>query len=67
MQPNLNIDLSKIPNIKCECGCEYWEEKKMVKFISKIISPNGQEGLVNIPVLVCSNCRLPITSVVENN
>lgn len=53
----LNIDLSSAEDVKCEnCGNYTFEEVVLIKRISPLISPTGQEALVPIPTFACNAC-----------
>jgi len=54
---NMNINPNTLPDIICStCGSKYWEQCFVLKKVSALVSPNGQEGAINIPVLVCRSC-----------
>ncbi|CAB4175630.1 hypothetical protein UFOVP1247_252 [uncultured Caudovirales phage] len=56
-QPKLNINLADAPYIKCEaCSKEVFEEKMMIKKVSKFLSGSDQDSIVPVPVLACSSC-----------
>ena len=51
------VDLSKADTIKCEdCGNYLFITSNVIKRISAIMSPSGQEALVPIQVYSCVNC-----------
>ena len=57
MNQNINIDLRNIDNIKCdECENETFETVYIIKHISALMSPNGQETLAPVQVFKCSKC-----------
>ena len=50
------VDLSKADTIKCEdCGNYLFITSNVIKRISAIMSPSGQEALVPIQVYSCGN------------
>tara|TARA_Y100001963_G_C6593556_1_gene359117 strand:- start:324 stop:578 length:255 start_codon:yes stop_codon:yes gene_type:complete len=56
-KPQQKIDLSKAGTLSCEaCGNYLFITSTIIKKISAIMSPNGQEGLVPIEVFSCGNC-----------
>lgn len=56
-QPQQQIDLSKADTIKCDdCGNYLFITSNVIKRISPILSPTGQEALVPIQVYSCGNC-----------
>ena len=56
-QPQLNINLSDAPYLECEaCGGRVFEEKMMIKKVSKFMTGSEQDSIVPIPVIVCSAC-----------
>ncbi len=57
MKQNINIDLNNVDNIKCdECDNESFVPVFIIKHISALISPTGQETLVPVQLFKCSNC-----------
>jgi len=64
MQPGMNpgqvrLDPKIVKDAKlilCDCGGGIFTEKMMLKKISAIISPTGQEELFPMNVLVCEDC-----------
>jgi hypothetical protein len=49
--------------IKCDCGGAIFEEKMMLKRISPIVSPTGQEEMFPMNVLVCTKCGMVPTAL----
>ena len=57
MNQNINIDLSTVDNIACdECENETFEPVFIIKHISALMSPTGQETMVPIQLFKCSKC-----------
>ena len=57
MNQNVNIDLSSMENISCEeCENETFEPVFLIKHISALVSPTGQETMVPVQVFKCSKC-----------
>jgi len=51
------IDLSKADTLQCDkCDNYLFITSFVIKRISAIMSPNGQEGLVPVQVYSCGNC-----------
>ena len=56
-QKQETIDLSKADTLQCEQRDNYlFITSFVIKRISAIMSPNGQEGLVPVQVYSCGNC-----------
>ena len=56
-QPQLNLNLSEIPYLECEaCQNTTFEEKMMIKKVSKFMTGSNQDSIVPIPVMACSKC-----------
>ena len=52
-----SVDLSKADTIKCDdCGNYLFITAHVIKRISPIMSPTGQEALVPVQVYSCGNC-----------
>ena len=53
----LNIDLSQTEDMKCSvCENKYFQQAFIIKRISALLSPTGQEGYVNVPSMICTKC-----------
>ena len=53
----VSVDLSKADTIKCDdCGNYLFIQANVIKRISPIMSPTGQEALVPVQVYSCGNC-----------
>lgn len=50
------VNIESLPNVKCECGSELWEQATKLKKMSAIISRDGQEKFIALPVIVCRGC-----------
>ena len=62
-QQQVQVDLSQAETMKCEyCGNYLFISSTIIKRISPIISPTGQEAIVPIDVYSCGNRgRVPKT------
>ena len=60
-QQQVNVDLSKAETIKCDdCGNYLFITSHVIKRISPILSPTGQEAIVPVQVYSCGSCgRVP--------
>ena len=60
-QSQVQVDLSEADTVKCDdCGNYLFITSHVIKRISPILSPTGQEGLVPVQVYSCGNCgRVP--------
>ena len=55
--PQLNINLSEVPYLECdECHSTLFEEKIMIKKVSKFITGGQQDSIVPLPVIACAKC-----------
>ena len=56
-QSEVQVDLKKAETIKCDdCGNYLFITSHVIKRISPIMSPTGQEALVSVQVYSCGNC-----------
>ena len=60
-ETQVQVDLSKADTIKCDdCGNYLFITAHVIKRLSAIISPTGQEALIPVQVYSCGNCgRVP--------
>ena len=53
----LNVNLAEVPYLECdECKSTTFEEKLMIKKVSRFMTGSDQDSIVPIPVIVCSSC-----------
>ncbi len=61
MQPGqpmqVKVDLTKATQRACACGCKYFTQAMTLYTVSALLSPTGQELPVQVPVLVCLECK----------
>jgi|ETNmetMinimDraft_33_1059910.scaffolds.fasta_scaffold353472_1 hypothetical protein len=56
-QAEVQVDLKRAETIKCDdCGNYLFITASVIKRISPILSPTGQEALVPVQVYSCGNC-----------
>ena len=56
-QMQQQIDISKTSEIKCEsCGGLTFKQSLMLRKLSALVSPNGQETLIPVQVFACEKC-----------
>jgi len=56
-QEQVQVDLTKADTIQCDdCGNYLFITASVIKRISPILSPTGQEALVPVQVYSCGNC-----------
>ena len=53
----VRVDLSKATQRLCACGCQYFTPAVTVHIVSALLSPTGQELPVQVPALVCLECK----------
>tara|TARA_B100000287_G_scaffold12181_1_gene12480 strand:- start:3094 stop:3357 length:264 start_codon:yes stop_codon:yes gene_type:complete len=52
-----NVDLTNAKTLECEeCGCKGFKQSLMLKKLSALISPNGQESLIPVAIFCCEQC-----------
>ena len=67
-QPQHQVDLSKAETLKCEaCGNYLFITSNVIKRISAIMSPTGQEAIVPIQVYSCGNCGIVPQKMLESS
>ena len=56
-QAEVKVDLKQADTVKCDdCGNYLFITSYVIKRVSAILSPSGQEGLVPVQVYSCGNC-----------
>ena len=53
----VNVDISQADDAKCDkCGHDVFVPVFLIKKVSAIMSPNGQEIIAPVQVFGCNNC-----------
>lgn len=53
----VNIDMSQAKDVACDhCGNYTFTEVFLMKFLSKIVHPEGKEGYLPVPTFACNSC-----------
>ena len=51
------IDFSKTAEVKCEsCGNPTFKQTLLIRKMSALVSPNGQETIIPMQVFACEKC-----------
>lgn len=59
--------LKDSPLIKCsKCECYQFESVDIIKKVSKLASPDGEEAIIPISVFVCKKCGAICDEVIKN-
>lgn len=57
MNNEMNINLGEVPNITCEkCSGEFFQEACVIKRVSPLMSPTGQESIIPVGTFICVSC-----------
>ena len=52
-----NIDLTHATTLECEeCKCKGFKQTMMLKKLSPLVSPNGQEAIIPVAAFCCEQC-----------
>lgn len=55
--PKLNINIADAPYVECEaCQGQVFEEKMMLKLVSRFMTGGSQDSIVPLPVIACAKC-----------
>lgn len=60
------VDLTKAEQRSCVCGCKYFQQAMAVFTVSALLSPTGNELPVQVPHLICLECKTPLPPVGAN-
>ena len=57
----MNLTKSQLDSAKtvaCEkCSCEIMKQAVVIKQISALVSPDGRETFIPVPVFICNSCN----------
>jgi hypothetical protein len=62
----IQFDLTQATQRSCVCGGKYFIHAMTVHVISALLSPTGQELSVQVPALVCMECKAQLPMANEN-
>ena len=55
--PMDNVDLTHAKDIECEeCGSRGFRQSMMLKRLSALVSPTGQEAIIPVMAFACDSC-----------
>ena len=64
----VKVDLSQAETTKCEhCGNYLFIKSSIIKRLSALVSPTGEEALIPIEVYSCGNCGRVPKSMLEGS
>ena len=67
-QTKVQVDLRDAETIKCSgCGNYLFITSFILKKLSAIVSPNGQEALIPVQVYSCGNCGTILEGMLEGS
>ena len=67
-QAQVKVDLKEAQTIRCKSCDDYlWIQAFVLKKISALVSPSGQEGLVPVQVFSCGNCGQVAEGFLDEN
>ena len=56
-QPQQTIDMSQTTPVKCEkCENSTFKQTLLIRKLSALVAPNGQETVIPIAVFACEKC-----------
>ena len=57
-QREMNVDISQTSEMKCDkCENNTFKQTMMLRKMSAIVSPNGQETIIPMAVFACEKCN----------
>ena len=57
-QRQMNVDISQTSEMKCDkCENNTFKQTMMLRKMSAIVSPNGQETIIPVGVFACESCN----------
>ena len=68
-QAEVKVDLKQADTVKCDdCGNYLFITAHVIKRLSAIISPTGQEAMIPVQVYSCGNCgKVPDKLMPDSN
>ena len=67
-QTQVKVDLKQADTIKCkDCNNYLWIQSFILKKLSALVSPTGQEALIPVQVYSCGNCGKVAEGMLEGS
>ena len=67
-QAQVKVDLKQADTIKCkDCNNYLWIQSFILKKLSALVSPTGQEALIPVQVYSCGNCGKVAEGMLEGS
>ena len=67
-QAQVKVDLKEAQTIRCKsCDNYLWIQAFVLKKISALVSPSGQEALIPVQVYSCGNCGKVAEGMLEGS
>lgn len=54
--PQMKIDLNDAKLVECACGGAVFMPAQQLRYVSALMSPNGQPTILEVPIKVCGKC-----------
>jgi len=66
MNQKMQFDVNNLKDISCPCGSILFSQITRLKFVSKLQSPDGSEGVLKVIGLVCLECGKPEADAIQH-
>jgi len=53
---NVKLNATEMPDLLCNCGSRFFRQVAIIKKVSALVSPTGQEQLAPIVIFRCDDC-----------
>lgn len=53
---NVRLNATEMPDLLCNCGSRFFRQVTLIKKVSALVSPTGQEQLAPIVIFRCDDC-----------
>ena len=57
MQKQINVNPATLKNHRCKCGCLYWENIIVIKFVPALLAGASEPFPLQINLLRCMECK----------
>ena len=59
MSKNVQVDLNKMPDVRCECGHPYFVSRMIIKRIPGLMVGGSVDQFAPLNFMACALCSLP--------
>jgi len=57
IKANVNLKLNDLEDVKCKCGCIFFDSKTRIKKISPLYTEDAKPAYIPVEIAFCRDCN----------